>query len=382
MSYALGQILQVPTHLCISPLKYHSLSMAKSLRLALFAATHALLELASAISFEQALINQGSLSLLHRTLVDTNLLPVFEAADNVTFLAMTDEAIVYLADWGLNLTLIEPLIARSILSYHLLEGVQATANFPRSHAWRKHHLAHSVLRPPFFTNVSDGPVVKLSRSMQNSNHDATEFMVQSGLQGISNIVESDVHYDSGIIHAIDRNLVLPHNVSETSNLVNNLHMFWQLIRKAQAREMLEKLRDATIFLPHDDAVRRALPMLESLSPRQLSTVVANHVIPNHVLYHTLFTDSNKSYRSLNGQKIALTRGSASELLVNGVRILEEDVLIYGGVAHVIDQVLFPRMGKSRTCRKGNDDLIKLQLIICCRIVSKSTTHQPDRPESC
>lgn len=300
------------------------------------------IQLTSATSLGQTLRRHGSFSLLHEILLKLDLLSGYEEASNVTFLAMNDEAIIYLADWGLNLTRIDPNIARVILNYHILEGVHLSEELLRQNC--EHQIAHSVLRPPVFTNVSDGPAVKLIlRGPYDANKPAT-LIAQSGLQSISNIVDVDLRYDSGVVHVIDRNLVLPHNISETTNLVNKLHEFWRLINKSKSRKLLEELRDTTIFLPNDAAVQDVLPALDSLTPEQLATVIANHVVPNNVLYHTQFTSHTQEYSTLSGKTISVTRRSGDNISVNKANILEEDVLIYGGVAHVIDKVLFTEQG--------------------------------------
>lgn len=300
------------------------------------------LQLTSATSLGQTLRRHGSLSLLHEVLVKLDLLPGHEETSNVTFLAMNDEAITYLADWGLNLTQIDPNMARVILDYHIIEGVHLSEELLRQN--REHQIAHSILRPPVFTNVSDGPAVKfMTRGPDNANKPAS-LIAQSGLQSVSNVVDVDLRYDSGVVHVVDRNLVLPHNISETTNLVNMLHEFWRLIKKSQSRELLEELRDTTIFLPGDAAVQKVLPALQSMTPEQLAAVVANHVVPSNVLYHTQLTAHAQEYSTLSGKTISVTRKSADSILVNKANILEEDVLIYGGVAHVIDKVLFTEQG--------------------------------------
>ncbi|KAL2272371.1 hypothetical protein FJTKL_06764 [Diaporthe vaccinii] len=320
--------------------------MVVSLWSALFVAINisTTLQLTSATSLGQALRRHGSLSLLHEVLVKLDLLSVYEETYNVTFLAMNDEAITYLADWGLNLTQIDPNIARVILDYHIVEGVQLSEGL----LWqdRQYQIAHSILRPPVFTNVSDGPAVKLmSRRPHGANKPPT-LIAQSGLQSISNIVDVDLRCDSGVVHVIDRNLVLPHNISETTNLVNKLHEFWRLINMSQSWKLLEELRDTTIFLPNDAAVKEVLPALDSLAPKDLAAVIANHVVPNYVLYHTQFTSRAQEYSTLSGKTIIVTRKSADNVLVDKANILEDDVLIYGGVAHVIDKVLFSEQDSS------------------------------------
>lgn len=318
--------------------------MVVSLRWAVFAAINILtaLQFASATSLGQTLRSHGSLSLLHEILVKLDILPFYEEVHNVTFLAMNDEAITYLADWGLNLTQIDPNIARVILNYHIVQGIHLSEDLVRQDD--EYQIAHSILRPPVFTNVSDGPAVKLiSRRPHDANKDAT-LIAQSGLQSVSNIVDVDLRYDSGVVHVIDRNLVLPHNISETTNLVNKLHEFWRLIIKSQSRELLEELPNTTIFLPNDAAVQEVLPVLDSLAPEQLAAIIANHVVPNQVLYQTQFTSRSKEYSTLSGKTIRISQNSADNVTVNGANIVEEDILIYGGVAHVIDNVLFSEQG--------------------------------------
>lgn len=342
--------------------------MIVSLRSALWAAINisTTLQLTSAATLGQTLRHHGSLSLLHEVLVKLDLLPGYEETHNVTFMAMNDEAITYLADWGLNLTRIDPRIARVVLDYHIVEGDHPSKQlFGQNH---EHQIAHSILRPPVFTNVSDGPAVKLMlRRPHDANKPAT-LIAQSGLQSISNIVDVDLFYDSGVVHVIDRNLVLPHNISETTNLVNKLHEFWRLINKSQSRQLLEELRDTTIFLPNDAAVQEVLPALNSLTPEQLADVIANHVVPNHVLYHTQLTSRAKEYPTLSGKTISVTLKSANNVLVNKANILEEDILIYGGVAHVIDKVLSSEQGKQL---EPHETKLVLWLMSHGRLIEKS-----------
>ncbi|KXH60165.1 MFP1 protein [Colletotrichum salicis] len=306
------------------------------MRLRFIVPTAVLLGSASAKSLSQALVGHGSLSMLHSLLKDLSLLERFETAERSTFLAMTDDALVGLANWGLNMSTIDPMLARAILEYHFLEGV-FTSSDPSLKA--DVQLAHSVLRPPVLTNVTDGPVVKLA-IIDGS------LCAESGIQKVMHINESDIAHDNGVIHTIDSNLVLPHNISETTNL-GNLHKFWEIIERSKTRESLEAMKDATVFLPDDIAVRQWSSALESLTPEQLATVVANHAVPNRVLYHSAFSAKGNEYMTLSGLKITV-RHSRGNVFVNEAKILKQDVLIFGGVAHILDGVLAPlgHRGKS------------------------------------
>lgn len=284
----------------------------------------------SAKSLSQALISHGSLSMLHDLLKDLDLLERFQTAERSTFLAMTDDALIGLANWGLNMSTIDPALARAILEYHFLEGV-FTSSDPSLKT--DVQLAHSVLRPPTLTNVTDGPVVKFS-IIDGS------LSAESGIQKVMQINESDITHDNGVLHTIDSNLVLPHNLSETTNL-GNLHKFWDLVERSNSREILEAMKDATVFLPDDYAVRQWSSALGSLTPEQLATVVANHAIPNRVLYHSAFSAGRNEYKTLSGMKVTVSGDSRGHIFINEAKILKKDVLIFGGVAHILDGVLVP-----------------------------------------
>ncbi|EQB52156.1 hypothetical protein CGLO_08233 [Colletotrichum gloeosporioides Cg-14] len=273
--------------------------------------------------------------MLHDLLVELDLLGTFEAVKNSTLIAMNDDAFEYLANWGMNLSLIDPELARGIMKYHFLEGSYTSTN-PLLGV--ETQLVHSVLRPPVLTNVSDGAVVKLTAA-DNEN----PFRVECGIQKVLPIVEADIFYDSGVLHTINENLVLPHNLSETTNL-GNLEKFWSLVKKAQMSEFLESLRDTTILLPSNEATEKYKFHLESLAPEDLRTTINNHVIPKRVLYHVDFGGTINEVTTMSGLKLRLSRDSAGRLFVNHARVLKQDVLIYGGVSHVLDNVLITQLG--------------------------------------
>lgn len=286
-------------------------------------------------SLKHVLASHGSLTTLHDLLVELDLMNTFEAAKNSTLLAMNDDAFEYLANWGMNLSLIDPELARGIMKYHFLEGSYTSTN---PLLGMETQLIHSVLRPPVLTNVSDGAVVKLTAA-----HNENPFRVECGIQKVLPIVEADIHYDHGVLHTINENLVLPHNLSETTNL-GNLEKFWSLVQRAQMSELLESLRDTTIMLPSNEAMEKYKFHLESLAPEDLRTTINNHVIPNRVLYHLNFGDTSEEATAMSGLKLKLSRDSADRLFVNHARVLKQDVLIYGGVSHVLDNVILTQRG--------------------------------------
>lgn len=286
---------------------------------------------ATARTLKQALAQHGSLSQLHDILQHLDLLDGFARAENVTLLAMTDAAILFLADWGINLTTTNPEVARSILQYHFLEGAYSSAAIGLH---EDAQLIPSMLRPPHFTNVTNGPVVKL---MRGDSRDSIG--LESGLQNRLRTEEANVYYDGGIIHTIDRNLVLPHNLSETSN-VGGLDEFWHLVEKSGSRVGLESLKDATFLIPSNNAIWNARPKLNMLTPTELAEVICNHAL-DQVLYHSAVGYENDNYATLYGDYITIRKTKHEIMIVNDVQVSRQDVLVYGGVAHIIDSVLIP-----------------------------------------
>ncbi|KAF7198017.1 Fasciclin-like arabinogalactan protein [Pseudocercospora fuligena] len=292
-------------------------------------------------SLRETISQHESLHLLDGILDELKLYSTFADFENTTLFAMTDTAIHFLADWGINLTNIDTEIAESILKYHLVDGIYSSTDLSKS---GQSQIAHSILAPPHFTNVSTGAAVKLG-----GGHADDPVFVESGLQKVLQVVDADVHYDGGVIHTIDSNLVLPHNLSETTN-VGGLHNFWNLVEKSGANVKLESLQDATFLIPHNEAVKLQ-SNLDKFSQSQLADVVAYHAVPNRVLYSRNISEDSRTYKTLHGLDITVERSPHGHILVNQVRVVREEVLVYGGVAHIIDGVLMPSDMKSSGVHK-------------------------------
>ncbi|QBZ54342.1 hypothetical protein PoMZ_10038 [Pyricularia oryzae] len=178
-----------------------------------------------------------------------DLLADFEATKNSTLLAMTDTAFEYLANWGMNLSAIDPEIARGIIKYHFFQGVYTSTDYRLQLDGGL--MVPSILKPPLLTNTTRGAPVKLLAAGHRG-----PFSVGCGIQKMLPIVQGDIAHDSGILHTLDQNLVLPHNLSETTRLGKHLDGFWTLVQKAQMAGLIESLQDVTVLLPDNEAVDR------------------------------------------------------------------------------------------------------------------------------
>ena len=297
-----------------------------------------LLSRATAQSLDQVLAKRDSFSLLRDLLHQHGLVDELESTVNTTFFAMTNKAIHNLAGFGINLTTADPNIARAIFKYAQLDAIYTTDTVKALH--HEAEVVKTALQPPLFNNVTRGQAAKL-RSNRTGGENG--ILVESGLGVLTPVVEADIPYDHGVIHAIDANMVLPHNISETARL-GGMTEFLNLLERSDSVSRLEGLSDATIFSPQDEALARLQPVLDMLASEQLKSVVAQHAVPNRVLYQSLF-DGVETLETLDGSTLRIRRGKRGEIYVNGAEAVRTDLLLYGGVAHLIDAALFPEKGE-------------------------------------
>ena len=287
-------------------------------------------------SLKSTVSSHPSLSILHSLLKQFDLLESFNSLSNITFIAPTDDAYRALAQWGFNVSEVEPFIARALLTYHVLDGTYTTDTISTS---EEKQVVHSLLQPPILTNVTQGAAVKLSRS------EGASIVVESGLQVIGGVEEADIHFEDGVIHTLNSSMVLPHNISTTGE-IGNLSEFLNAMDAADTVTTLESLKDTTLFIPHNGAFEKLKPLLRLLKPSQLADVLGFHAVPGKVLYHESLKKGKATLKSLQGESVHVHQDDAGEIYVNHARIVRQDLIIYGGVAHIIDDVLVPDLKAS------------------------------------
>lgn len=306
----------------------------------LIACATSLLSLAAAQSLKSVISSHPSLTILHSLLLQFDLLDSFNSASNITLLAPTDQAYRDLAKWGFNVSQVEPQIAKALLTYHVLDGAYPAKAIL---AGQEPKVVHTLLRPPILTNVTQGAAIKLSRSGRGQQ---TDIVLESGLQVITGVVDSDIGFDSGVVHTLNSSLVLPHNISTTA-VVGGLTEFLDLMEVAGAVPALEQSIDMTIFIPSNAALQRLRGLLAMLTPAQLANVVGYHAIPGKVLYHECLQASDASFDTVQGTPVRIHTDAAGRTYVNDAQLVRQDLNIYGGVAHIIDNALIPDTGMFR-----------------------------------
>jgi len=97
----------------------------------------------------------------------------------------------------------------------------------------------------------------------------------------------------------------------------------------------------SLSLPDTDATTQAFQnissALEGLSPENVTRILQYHVIQGEEpLYSTRLTDG-ANVTTLAGSNVTISISDSEGVFVNGARVVLPNVLIAGGVVHVIDK---------------------------------------------
>lgn len=144
----------------------------------------------------------------------------------------------------------------------------------------------------------------------------------------------NVNFTGGVIHVIDHVLTLPQNVSTT--LVNaGLSSLYGALNATGLLGTVNGLGNVTIFAHANAAFQRIGSALANASKTDLQAILTYHV---HVGAEPLYSSSltNGSISTLNGASLNIQTG-AGGVFVNGAKVVTPNVLIAGGVVHVIDK---------------------------------------------
>ncbi|RDI82926.1 hypothetical protein Vi05172_g7279 [Venturia inaequalis] len=247
---------------------------------------------------------------------------------NITLLAPSNAALATLLNSSAGAGLASnPGLLQAVLTYHVLSGTYAASAIPTSPAF-----VPSALVDPKYANVSGGQRVEAFRS-----GDKVTFI--SGLLANSTVTQANLNFTGGIIHVIDHVLTLPQNVSTT--LVNaGLSSLYGALNATGLLDTVNGLSNVTIFAPANAAFQRIGSALGGASTDTLKAILTYHVhVGQEPLYSTSLVNGS-SLPTVNGGSLTIHTGS-NGVFVNSAKVITPDVLIAGGVVHVIDNVLNP-----------------------------------------
>jgi uncharacterized surface protein with fasciclin (FAS1) repeats len=146
-----------------------------------------------------------------------------------------------------------------------------------------------------------------------------------------------LNYTNGVVHIIDEVLTVPLNVSSTA-LAADLTAIAGALIATDLLSTVNGLSDVTIFAPSNAAFVSIGSAAAGLSTQQLTQILEYHVINGTIAYASSI--GNGSVPSLEGTNLNLTVVDGA-IFVNAARVINSDILIAGGVIHVIDSVLNP-----------------------------------------
>lgn len=255
------------------------------------------------------------------------------SAESKTLFAPTNEAF---AAAGIT-SLPEQSVLDAVLAYHVVPGVVMAADIPGGSS-----SAQTLTDMVYISNGNNGVFIN----------------------GVAQVVSTDIEADNGVVHIIDRTLLPPaETIAEIATryaTASDGSEFTQLVAalvRTQGQgenDLLAAASDAgsnlTVFAPTDAAFMELYEALgvNSVDEIPLQTLIA--VLKHHIVAGRVFsTDlSDGEVPTLNGNVMINADGSAPSVM--GGSGMENEALLQtgllnihatNGVIHVIDKVLLP-----------------------------------------
>ncbi|KAJ2915075.1 hypothetical protein MD484_g5331, partial [Candolleomyces efflorescens] len=255
-----------------------------------------------------------------------------------TLLAPTNDAVSsFIASAGFSdVSSITEATARDLLSYHVLPLALRSTDLSRAGG----ALADTNLLNDELANLQGAPNVVFASAFGSTGQEIAPsgLKIYSGIGTPSNVTTSDVVFDDGYMHLIDRVLNFPRPCTETAQAAS-LTRLYRALQRANLSVTVDTTPKFTCFAPTDAAFERAGIDVEALTPQQLTDALMYHSIVGDVGYSTAFEDG-RQYQTLLGVNVTVHK-RAGQLFINDVAVLQGNVVMSNGVAHVLDGVLSP-----------------------------------------
>lgn len=264
------------------------------------------------------------------------------SASNVTIFAPTDEAFASVPRDIPEGEAIEnandPIAVGALLANHVWPG-----QFPAGAAMDVPIFAQSLLDDSYVSAVQ--PFGNFTGGQWNSIvKDGDDVVIISGEQELSYVTEADIMIgDNIIVHKIDNPLRFGAPLQLFTRR-DNLLAFNAAVTAADLPynfgnldvDTSDKLNisDFTIFVPNDPAFEAIGSVLESADLETLQEVLAYHLVESVVFSTDL---SNTTVRSAQGGDLTITVAEDGSAWVNGAKIVYPNVVLFNGVAHIIDR---------------------------------------------
>ena len=254
---------------------------------------------------------------------------VLKSSGPLTVFAPTDDAFKALPAATLEAVQKDSQLLASVLKYHVIAGV---AFNPQQ------------AEPKSFPKTANGQLLGVT---------VKEGKVTLSYGLSSAMVTSSVLASNGVVHVIDKVLVPPPSASATAQAANLTELI-SALQKVNLVQTVDGAKDVTILAPSNEAFAKLTAFAQEqkleITPAILEAVLKLHVIPSVLTSVDLSKQASTSAKALSGKQVTVT-SEDGKVMVKGDgnpsagSVVVADVLIEGGVVHVIDQVLLPNLSE-------------------------------------
>jgi uncharacterized surface protein with fasciclin (FAS1) repeats len=240
----------------------------------------------------------------------------------------------------------------ALLSYHVVNG--SYDNFSTIPEF-----CPTALLPGNYANVSGGQVVEIISSsnmslpyasvynasmsnatMSNSTRSSPNVTILSGYLHNSSIVSNGTfNVSGGVVHIVNSFLQIPSNLTNTAVQLG-LRSAVGALTTVNLAQQLDTMMNMTFFIPTNEAFQAVGGTLATMSPTELSRILAYHVINGTVGYSTMLNNGSMLATADNNVPVTITKHNGT-VYVNSAKVVVPNVLVANGVVHVIDAVLNP-----------------------------------------
>ncbi|USW54194.1 Putative FAS1 domain-containing protein [Septoria linicola] len=285
------------------------------------------------LSLEQVLTNTPQLSSLLQ-LFDRYpaLLSSLNNTSNITVFAPINNALQSLIDdAAITNRIAEPGFVEAVTRYHITKGAYFSSSFTLAPQF-----ALTMMGDEKYSSLVGGQRLILEQFSTRRG----SLLVQGGSNEGHDIVQADTALAGGsVLHHIDGVLTLPANVSATA-VQYNLTSLVDALVSAGLSETVDRSSKVTIFAPLNPAFSDVASVLRNLTAEDRAHIMRYHVVNGTVAYSTEL-NAGRQLQSSSGQILNITRSPNDRIFINSARVISSDVLLSGGVLHIVDTVLNP-----------------------------------------
>jgi transforming growth factor-beta-induced protein len=197
--------------------------------------------------------------------------------------------------------------------------------------------------PTMLTNITYSNVVGGQQVMVTKDNEGRVTFV-SGSASRATVMDDqhgDIKFEGGSIQIVNSVMHLPTKLRVTAldGYGKQMISFLGALYTTNLVEEFAQTPNMTLFIPRNSAFQQVAGTLSRMSTSDLVKVLRHHMIPGQMIHSWEITNTTKFRASSHGDVSVST--FANTLFVNSAKILEADILIANGVAHLVDMVLNP-----------------------------------------